>query len=469
MSAKISKRQILKVPVFAICGAGLMWAVITHSYVEYLAHRDPEASLRIRVNAEAQLTLAERRLDAMRAKGELAVRASDAQMPPAVAAGATEADRIRALSELAARGILRPDLTPRDIGIAPRTPEKEALYQMVRDALHRDPLSSRGLRLLAQLTEGHAPEDDVARLMKMAASRNVHETAAVFWLMNYALKTRDFADAVKYADIILRTQSSLFSHGINALARACDDPRGLDEVTRVVKDNPPWRRLFFGTFPQYVSDARIPLHILVAVKETRTPPLPEDLTSYVSLLINNKLYELAYYTWLQLLPPEHLAKVTTPYNSDFELQPTGIPFDWVIPKGASVNAGIVPKQNAASGKVLGIEFGLGRIEFAGVQQLVLLPPGRYRFGASYRAQVTSRRGLVWAVTCVGGKELGRSPMMQGTVQEWAPIGFDFRVPETDCPAQQLRLFHDSRSASEQLATGWSFHERPKITRLDDAQ
>lgn len=470
MPADVPKRSVLKLLIFVVCGAALMWAVITYTYVDYLAGYDPEASLRIRTNAEAQLNLAEQRLEALHAAdGEASARGARALAPSAQPGGDDEAVRIRALSELAARGILRPDLTSPETGISQRSPEKEALYQMVRDALRRDPLNSRGLRLLAQLTEGHAPEEEVAKLMRMAASRNVHESAAVFWLMNHALKNRNFADVVKYADVVLRTQSRLLLHAINALARACDDPQGLEEVSKIVKGNPPWRRQFFGIFPKYVSDARIPLHILIAVKETRTPPLPEDLASYANVLIDNRFYDLAYYTWLQLLPPEHLAKVTAPYNNEFELQPSGVPFDWIIPKSSNVNAGIVPKQNASSGKVLSIEFGLGRIEFAGVQQLVLLPPGAYRFSANFRAQVNGRRGLVWAVTCASGKELGRSQMMQGTVQAWTPIGFDFRVPDSECPAQQLRLFHDARSASEQLVTGWSHHEHPRITRLDEAQ
>ncbi|MDX2203449.1 MAG: hypothetical protein NW223_11930, partial [Hyphomicrobiaceae bacterium] len=75
-------------------------------------------------------------------------------------------------------------------------------------------------------------------------------------------------------------------------------------------------------------------------------------------------------------------------------------------------------------------------------------------------------GLVWVVACAEGKELGRSPMMLGVNPAWTPIEFRFTVPDGDCRAQSIRLLHDSRSASEQLVTGRSYHDDIRIVRID---
>ena len=58
-------------------------------------------------------------------------------------------------------------------------------------------------------------------------------------------------------------------------------------------------------------------------------------------------------------------------------------------------------------------------------------------------------------------------MMVGSAATWTPVEFKFVVPEADCTAQQLRLFHDARTASEQLVTGKSFHDDVRIERLPD--
>jgi hypothetical protein len=186
----------------------------------------------------------------------------------------------------------------------------------------------------------------------------------------------------------------------------------------------------------------------------------------MAVLIENRLFELAHYAWLQFLPPGQLAMVTNPFNGSFELKPSGLPFDWTYAKGVGVTVEIVSRPGNPDQKALLVEFNVGRLEFSGVSQLLLMSPGRYRFMAMQQGQVTGRRGLVWQITCVGGREVGRSPMILGVTATWTPVEFQFDVPGAGCRAQQLRLFHDSRSASEQLVTGKSFHDEVVIERVE---
>jgi hypothetical protein len=440
-----------------VLGIALVWALLTRSYVAYLADVDPERALAIRQVPDAALNAIERAMAKLRKEGEMRPPAPADKLQPDA-----NAERLRGLAGLAAKAS-RPE---GEQVAGSRTPGEELLYQRVRDALRADPLSARGLRLLAQLSEQHEPREEVANLMRMAVARSLHETRALYWLMVTSANAGIYTDAIGYADAILRTQSRLSGTAFQVFARATETPEGTGEVRRLVLANPPWRASFFATFSRLVTDARVPLQLLLDLRGTQHPPTVPEIASYMAVLIENRLFELAYYAWLQFLPPGQLAMVASPFNGSFELKPSGLPFDWIITSGTGVTAEVVSKPGTAGQKALLVEFGTGRLEFAGVSQLLLMPPGGYRFKAMHQGQVTGRRGLVWQVACIGGKELGRSAMIIGTAAAWTPIDFPFTVPDAGCPAQHVRLVHDARSASEQLATGKSFHDDVRIERIE---
>jgi len=102
---------------------------------------------------------------------------------------------------------------------------------------------------------------------------------------------------------------------------------------------------------------------------------------------------------------------------------------------------------------LSVEFGQGRVNFGGVWQMVILPPGVYRLTGSYDGNVTGRRGMQWSVLCFGGSAIGESQMILGTFPEERQFDFDFKVPRTGCEAQTVRLDLAARTSSEQLVAG----------------
>lgn len=435
-------------------GVGLAYLVVAYSYVAHLAGHDPARALDIRRDAGALLNLVEQRV-------------ADPQPGRTPKAGPWTQDGggLRAWTELAAK--VRP--LARTEAVDQPAPETEALRAMLHDALRRDPLSARAYRLLGRIEQSRGgARGDIARLMNVAATRSVHETLAVWWLLQAALEDGDTRSAVVHADTILRTQSRLTGPAVQALAKVAQSPEGMVHLTDTLARNPPWRAAFLQRWPQLMTEARAPLVALLALRETAHPPTAAELGGYLHALIRHRFFDLAYYTWLQFLPPARLQAVTFPFNGGFEHMPSGLPFDWVIPKGLGVSAGVVARGDAPNARALAIEFGVGRVEFAGVSQTILLPAGSYRFEAAYRGQISGRRGLLWQLACLdeARTQLGATPMMLGTTTQWKAIEFDFVVPERGCPAQALCLRHDARTPSEQLATGRSFHDDVKITRLD---
>jgi hypothetical protein len=396
------------------------WLVLSRTLVAYLARTAPEAALWLRPgDPEALLNLAERQVDA--ADGSAGPRDGT--------------DRARAWAET---------------------------------ALAADPINARALRILGQLAHAAGEDERAAGYLRRAARHSIQESAAVSWLLQDSYEKKDYASALYFADTLLRTRTRALPQVLPVLGRMAESPDAAGELHKLLAGNPPWRRAFLSGLPRAVSDARTPLKVLLALKETANPPDLADIRGYVGLLIEHKFYELAYYTWLQFLPREHLAGAGFPFNGSFELSPSGLPFDWQIDAGAGATVDLAPRPDVAGGHALRIELGPGRVELGGVTQMLLLAPGSYRFAGKYRGEVAGPRGLVWRIACAGGAgaPLGQSPMAIGAAPQWKDVAFSFTVPDAGCRAQQLRLVLDARMPSEQLVSGTLWYDELTVARAD---
>jgi hypothetical protein len=228
------------------------------------------------------------------------------------------------------------------------------------------------------------------------------------------------------------------------------------------------RRQFFELLPNFISDARTPLYFFLNLRDTATPPSPPELRGYLDFLIRHTLYELAYYTWLQLLPTEQLGNAGLLFNGGFELAPSGLPFDWVISAGSGVTATIATRPDRDTERALFIEFGHGRVDFQGISQIIMLAPGTYKFQGKYRGDIAGRRGLRWRITCAGTTAIpiGESPMVVGIASPWKEFEFSFSIPKAECRAQYVRLALDARSPSEQFVSGSIWYDELRIVRAE---
>jgi hypothetical protein len=414
--------------------------VIRGSLVAFLANSAPEAALWIHASdPQALVNLAERSFD-------------PARTPAKDAEGTVPEGRSKA------------------VGASGSQPALSAKHSQVgvwaETALISDSTNARALRILGQLAEAAGDKGRATNYMQAAVRHSIYESTALSWLLQVNYEKKDYGAALYFADALLRTRSQAMPHVLPTLGRLAEDPAAIGDFQKLLASNPPWRRRFLSALPRAVSDARTPLKLLLALRETPSPPSLEDIRDYVNLLVEHKFYELAYYSWLQFLPPGQLASAGYLFNGSFEIPPSGLPFDWVIGGGTGVTVDIVPRTDAPGQRALFIELGPGRVQFDGVVQTVLLGPGNYQFKGKYRGEVIGPRGLVWRIACAGGavRPIGQSAMMMGVVTHWKDIGFSFTVPRTDCRAQQLRLVLDARMASEQLVSGSVWYDELGVSR-----
>jgi tetratricopeptide (TPR) repeat protein len=322
-------------------------------------------------------------------------------------------------------------------------------------ALLRAPLNARALRILGQIDATGSDDAGAAKLMGESARLSLHQSIAVYWLMRRSAQDGDYKAAITYADDLLRTNPDLGRYAVPVLAHFADDKKSAAAVEAVLNTNPPWRNLFFRLLPESVADARTPLKLLVALKSSPTPAAAEDVNRYLDLLIAHKYYDLAYYTWLQFLPLEELREAGLLFNGSFELAPSGMPFDWSIKQGSGVTIDIVPRPDAPNQHALSVDFLYGRVDYHSVYELVVMPPGMYRFAGQYSGKIVGPRGMKWRITCANDAHtrLGESQMISGTASAWRRTDFTFTVPPSDCRAQYVQLDLDARMASEQIVSG----------------
>ena len=457
--------------LLVLIGCGLAWQVITRSLVVYLADAAPDLARLIDPELPAVVVSdAERKLQA-----RLAEIATDRERKrQAVAAlGLGEASQRFAFGSAAkpqpGSGAAQiPAIVERERVLEPA--EAAQMRDVLERALMREPFDARAVRILGQLADDAGDRARTAAAMRVAARLSLRESTAVYWLLMQAAEARDYPAAIAHADALLRSRPGLSTLVVPVLVAIAESPGGSAPIIAALGSDPPWRGQLLASMPGLARDERTPLQVLTALKQSPKPPTVHDYRAYIDHLLGRQSYELAYYTWLQSLTPEQLASTGFLFNGGFLLQPSGLPFDWVLRDGPGVTVEIAQLPSEPGQNALVIEFGVGRVEFPGVTQHIMLGAGSYRLKGRHRGEIIGVRGLRWRVVCAGGGRapLGEGEMLLGAVPNWREFDLRFTVPGEGCRAQVVRLDLDARSASEQLVTGRMSFDDLVIARVPPA-
>jgi hypothetical protein len=461
---RASRRLRYRIWILIPLAAFLLWEVVTRSVAAYLADSRPELALHLwSTNSTALLNLAEKKLNFDR----------PIKVEPVVAAPSSAGEQSSGSNIVPSAQ--EPDLAGQSHQTASEPvfsasggadAQADALIRSWAElALLNDPLNARAFRILGQLADRAPDEERTRMLMQGAVRRSLRESVAVYWMMQKSYKKQDYRAAIRYADVLLRTRPQVLIQVMPMLGRIAENQDGNAELKQLLASNPPWRPQFFYYFPLTITDARTPLDFFLSLRNSTTSPTAADVRSYLDFLVRHGFYELAYFTWLQFLPAEQLSKAGRLFNGSFETRPSGLPFDWVLSLGKGVTPKIAARSDGSEHGLF-LKFGPGRVDFPGIAQLVVLPPGEYHLQGKYKIDIVGQRGLQWHITCASGLNtpIGESPLFNGTGSEWRDFEVSFTVPNTDCPAQYVRLGSGARSASEQFISGSIWYDDLRIVR-----
>ncbi len=483
ITSRSRSRLSLRTLIFTGCAALLVWLVVSRSLAAYLAEAAPNAALWLSPGQpDALVNLADRSLNAsgtalgspsdgadptLEQQKAAGLEQPGASLPSVDGSGQQQDGSDKVALPSKGSGNSQPLADAFAAIDSNRSVDLAELRDQTTAALTRAPLNARALRILGQIDATANDDAGAAKLMAESARLSLHQSIAIYWLMRKSAQAGDYEAAITYADDLLRTNPDLARYAVPVLAHFADDKKSAAAVEAVLNTNPPWRNLFFRLLPESVTDARTPLKLLVALKSSPNPPAAEDVARYLDLLIAHKYYDLAYYTWLQLIPLQELREAGLLFNGSFELAPSGMPFDWSIRQGSGVTIDIVPRPDAPNRHALSVDFLYGRVDYHSVTEMVVLPPGMYRFAIQYSGKIVGPRGMKWRVACANDAHtrIGESPMISGTASAWAQTDFTFTVPPTDCRAQYVQLDLDARMASEQIVSGSLLFDDLSISRV----
>ena len=274
------KPVALRVLGAVLLGLLLLWLVISHSLVAYLANVEP--SLALRINSSDPEVLLNAADDTL--------KRANLQLAPLQSGNV-----LSKLAGVASRAVTDIETTSKEA--TPQTQEPSEAEPITLDrvralaekALVRDPLNARAFRMLGQIAATTGKSVLATTFMQRAAQGSNHESIAVYWLMRKAFDDADYPKAAYYADILLRAQPQAISLVAPVLGALSEKKEANGEVKKLLIANPLWRSSFLRALPSNVSDARTPLDILLTLKDTPYPPSNGDLRFYLDFLLQRKL------------------------------------------------------------------------------------------------------------------------------------------------------------------------------------
>ncbi|WP_026221152.1 hypothetical protein [Ancylobacter sp. FA202] len=403
-------------------------------------------------------------------------QAEDAGLPPVPADDAdalAQQERAHAASLTPPPEAAEPEAPDAADTSPPPAPEDlPAIRATLRDLAARilagAPLDASAWRLTGETSDDLASSNQA---MQEAVARSRRETVAAFWLMHQDYEQRDYSGVVRLADVLLRTRPALNEYTLSYLNSLALTPEGRDALVAALVQNPSWRTLFMRSVGNKLAASDAPLALFQQLKDAGSPPSEAELVPLLrARMAAEKRAGGAYNIWLQMLPTDEVLKVKPANNLDFAQDPSSLPFNWNLPRSVNAFIDLQRRSDDSAGRVLRIRFGVGRVKLGALEQVTFLRPGSYRFSGEQKGLMSSKRGMVWQVLCYpGGPVAGQSTQLLGAPRTWRPFTFDITIPNNGrCDAQRLRLIHDSRSTSEQFASGEIQFQSLQIAPLEAA-
>ncbi len=333
----------------------------------------------------------------------------------------------------------------------------------------KDPLNGELYRLLGQLNELEGNQSYTYKLMAAASDISSREIIAHDFNLRLNIKSNRPVAALEYADRLFSFAPELVVHYLPAFIFFMQNDSSKNDLIRRLARNPYWRMNFMSQIiPKLANNYNsIIISLLNSLNKTSFPVSNKELNYYISSLVSEGKYDIAYQAWLSFLAPDKVKKLALINNGDFEEEPTGLPFDWMLAGGKQARAQFNDIRGRNNSRALNVELGNGRISFPNISQLIVLAPGNYRIDGKYMGELTGKRGLFWSVYCLGGNKIGSSDEILGRFSNWKDFHFEMNVPGVNCRAQRIFLHHGARSPSEQILSGSIYFDNIEATSVQN--
>lgn len=324
---------------------------------------------------------------------------------------------------------------------APADPEaQQAARRDAVAALLADPTAVPAAATLGLLAEANGAASAARRAFHYGERLSRRDLSTELWLIEDAVRRQDVADALHHYDVALRTQPGASDILFPVLAQASIDPPIGPALEKTLLMRPVWVQPFLGFL---ASQSTRPDAVADLFEQLQRRGLTVEASPQVSLigrLIAANRIDRAWAYYAALHPGVTRDRARDPNFAAPAAVPTA--FDWQTVDDAGVAATI--QRGATSGVVT---FSAPPSVGGGiVQQLQLLPPGRYRLsGTSEGIDQSPQERPYWLLRCVAdGRELGRVALPNSDQQGGAFAGMV--SVDKNCPVQNLILIASPSTA-----------------------
>lgn len=318
-------------------------------------------------------------------------------------------------------------------------PEVDAATRARADQLARRALLQEPMAVAAATTLGLNAQvrGDIARSQKLldySGRLSRRDLQTQIWAIENAVARNDIPAALQHYDIALRTSREAPDLLFPVLGSAITEPSVRAALVTTMTHAPVWP----GNFVDYVSgngpDPLVTAQFFLQLRRAGVSIPPGAGATIVSTLIGKEQFSAAWRYYASMHRDADPRRSRDPNFIAQSVIPS--PFDWVIISDAGVNSSI---QQGPDGGAIDF-FAPASVGGPVVQQLQMLPPGRYRLeGRSTGIDQSPAALPYWVLTCRDGREAGRVVVSNsGSDPKGGRFGGEIVAP-TGCMVQMLKL------------------------------
>lgn len=321
-----------------------------------------------------------------------------------------------------------------------------------RRLLAHEPLQGVAFRVLAEAADRQGHRAEAFRLYQIADRRAPRDLPTRAWLTQRFLEKGEYGKALAQIDRILRMSPKTAASILPVLVQMAQDKTFAKALAQALRADPPWRPGLLAALRNPKTGNPVAAGQVMDALQQQGGLSTQEYAGWLDSLMTQGRWSEAYARWASAVPKPG-GRLPLVYNGDFAQVPSDSGFDWRLRRVPGV---LLQFEQAAGapGQAAYLRFLDRRIPGAGLEQPLLLSPGRYRLSLRARSQaLQSALGLQWVIACVGpGGVVARTDPLDGTFG-WRGFETSFAIPDSGCPGQWLRLINPVPAGSAQRVAG----------------
>lgn len=274
--------------------------------------------------------------------------------------------------------------------------------RLAHEALRQDPTAIGAVTALGLVDEQSKRGAAAARLFEYSNALSRRDLPTQLWKIESAVSRGDVAGALRHYDIALRTSRHAPDLLFPVLVSAIADPAIRAALVRTFRGRPAWGPLFVEYAASNGPDPHVTSLLFQDFQRGGIRVAPVAQTVLIDTLASRGALDDAWLYYRAVRPNSDRRRSRDP-RFDAELSMPTV-FDWRIADDSAINGSI---QRGDDGGLVDFSAPPG-VGGKVVQQLQLLPSGRYRLsGRAANLAALGSDSPYWVATCQNGRELGR--------------------------------------------------------------